>query len=427
VLDMHEFLTTGIDDARLLARLVDISVTLNSTLEPDQLVRGILAAAAELLGCETAAILLHNTQRGDLTFVSATGPRADQLAEIPVPLEGSLAGLIFRTGEPLIVNDVGSDPRHYTPVAQKTQFEPRSLLGVPMRRHDRTTGVLEVLNKRGGDFNEADSRVLAVVASQAAVALHNAQLVHDLRRAHAELSRVDRVKSNFMAVASHELRTPLAIITSYAEFLRSDAPAALSGHAGRVLEAALRQRAIIDAMTNMNLLQLGALDLKLMPLPLAPLVQGACAEHQPDADPKRQRLDVFLPDEPVLVSADAERLRLAIKNVLHNAIRFTPTGGSIHVSVQPEAAAVHVTVRDTGPGIPAAELVNIFKDFYQVEDHMTRRHGGLGLGLAIARGIVHLHGGRIWAESPGLDQGAAVHIVLPRLRGGDVDPASGAG
>jgi len=100
--------------------------------------------------------------------------------------------------------------------------------------------------------------------------------------------------------------------------------------------------------------------------------------------------------------------------VLHNAIRFTPTGGTIEVSVRATPAEAQIDVRDNGAGIPAGELGNIFKDYYQVEDHMTRRHGGLGLGLSIARGIVQLHGGRIWAESPGLNQGATLHVVLPR-------------
>ncbi len=137
-----------------------------------------------------------------------------------------------------------------------------------------------------------------------------------------------------------------------------------------------------------------------------------------EAEAKRQRLDVALPAEPVSVPGDAERLPLVFRNVLNNAVRFTPTGGAIEVTVAARPTEAQVTIRDNGPGIPAGELGNIFKDFYQVADHMTRRHGGLGLGLAIARGIVQLHGGRIWAESAGRDQGTAIHIVLPRAKPG---------
>jgi signal transduction histidine kinase len=404
----------SLQDPRLLTRLVDISMALNATLEPEELLRSILRVAADMLDCEMASILLYNEQRGDLTFISATGPDVAHLAEIPVPLDGSIAGLIFRTGEPVIINDVASDPRHYTRVGEVTRSQSRSLLGVPMRRTGRTIGVLEAVNKRQVEFTPTDTEVLSVVASQAAVAIQNAQLVHDLRRAHAELSRVDQVKSRFMALASHELRTPLAIITNYAEFLRQDAPGPLSAHAERVLQAALRQREIIDSMTNMNLLQLGALDAKLAPMLLDPAIDKACAEQRAQAEAKQQQLNLARAEGPVMVKGDAERLPLVFANVVNNAIRFTPRGGTIQVAVDAGDSEVRITIRDTGVGIPPGELANIFKDFYQVQDHMTRRHGGLGLGLAIARGIVQLHAGRIWAESPGRDQGATIHIVLPR-------------
>ena len=410
----EEFPAVQIDKAHL-ARLVEISVTLNSTLELQPLLQSILATAAELLDCEKASILLYNEKRGDLSFMSATGSDAGQLAEIPVPLEGSLAGTIFRAGEPLIINDVSKDPRHFGAVGAKTGFQTRSLLGVPMRRRGQTTGVLEALNKRSGDFNDADAQVLAVVASQAAVAIHNAQLVQALQRAHAELTRVDTIKSNFMALATHELRTPLAIITSYAEFLQQDARGTASNHAARVLEAALRQRAIIESMTNMNLLQLGTVDLKIEPLALQPMLYAAWAQEGAAVQAKQLRLEWALPAEPVQVNGDAEHLPVAFKNIFNNAIRFTPSGGSIHVSGEATQREAGVTVRDTGVGIPAGELTNIFKDYYQVEDHMTRRHGGLGLGLAIARGIVQLHGGRIWAESAGPNQGTTIHVSLPRV------------
>ncbi len=410
-MDEHDL--TGLDDPVLLARLVDISVTLNATLEPDRLLQSILTAAAGLLDCETASLLLYNERRGDLSFLSAAGPGVERLAEIPVPLEGSMAGWIFRTGQTLISNDVANDPRHYAKVGQQTGFLPRSLVGVPMRLRGKTTGVLEALNKRG-TFDERDGRVLAVVASQAAVAVHNAQLVQELRRAHAELGRIDQVKSRFIALASHELRTPLAIITSYAEFLKNDAPGALSAQATRVLEAALRQRMIIDSMANLNLLQAGALDVRMEPLGLSPLVTDACADARPGAEAKRQRLDVALPAEAVEVRGDRRHLPVVLRNVLDNAIRFTPAGGTIRVEVTASPAEARVSVCDTGVGVPAGELENIFKDFYQVADHMTRRHGGLGLGLAIARGIMQLHGGRIWAESPGPDRGATFHVALPR-------------
>jgi signal transduction histidine kinase len=403
-------------DASLLARLVEISLSLSSALEPDAVLRSILKSTAELLDCQTASVLLHNEKRGDLSFMSGSGADTEELADISVPLDGSLAGVIFRTGEPLIVNDVKDDPRHFKQVALRTHVDVQTLIGVPLRRGRQVGGVLEAINKRGGGFTESDAQALGVVASQAAVAIHNARLVQDLQRAHAELSRVDRVKSRFMALASHELRTPLAIIMNYAESLQARDQGSVSAHGTRVLQAALRQRDIIDSLTNMNLLELGAIDMTLVPLSLSQVVRDVCSVARTDALTKMQRLDVTVPNEPVQVNADAARLPLVFKNVLSNAIRFTPARGAIQVTVEATPTEAQVTIRDTGVGIPPGELTNIFKDFYQVDDHMTRRHGGLGLGLAITRGIVQLHAGRIWAESAGVNQGTAIHVVLPRVR-----------
>ena len=398
----------GLTDVRLLTRLVEMSVTLNSTLEPGPLLRFLLITAAELLDCEKTSILIYDDKRSELNFMAATGPEADKLAGIPVPLDGSLAGTIFRNGETLIINDVAKDPRHFGAVAAKTGFQTKSLLGVPMQRREHTTGVLEAINKLNGDFSENDARVLAIVASQAAVAIHNAQLMQELRQ-------VDKIKTNFMHLASHELRTPLAIIMSYAEFLRQDAQGKLSEHAGRVLEAATRQRGIIESMVNMSQLQMGMSEPKLESLSLQAAVQSSLDAVRALAEAKQQRLELSLPADAITVHADPRQLPLVIITVLDNAIRFTPAGGTIAVSVFVQGAEAVVAVRDSGVGIPASELSNIFKDFYQVQDHMTRRHGGLGLGLAMAHDIVSQHGGRIWAFSDGPNLGATFQIVLPRV------------
>lgn len=403
----------ALSDSQMLSRLVELSVTLNSTLELGPLLKFLLRTAADLLECEKASILLYNETRGDLSFLSATGDDAADLTEIPVPLHGSIAGLIFRKNEPVIINDVANDPQHFSKVSEKTGFLAESLMGVPMHLRGETTGVIEALNKREGKFTLSDAQLLEVVASQAAVAIHNAQLVQDLRRADAELRRVDKIKTDFMHLATHELRTPLAIITSYAEFLKMDSQGRASEHATRVLDAALRQRAIIDSMANMNLLQLGTLDLKRELVALQDVLRAARADCQDEADVEKVRMQMTLADPPIVVRGDAQQLELVFKNILNNAILFTPAGGNVTITLQTDKANATVSMRDTGVGIPAGELTNIFKDFYQVQDHMTRRHGGLGLGLSIARGIVQLHGGRIWAESPGPDQGSTFKIALP--------------
>lgn len=396
-----------------LARLVEISLRLNSTLELNQLLRFISQSATEMLDCEKASILLHDEKRGELFFISAAGAEAQQLTQIPVPLEGSIAGVVFRENAPLIINNVEEDPRHYTLVSEQLNFRPKTLLAVPMRIKTRVTGVMEALNKRSGPFAPADSRLLSIIASLAAVAIQNARLHQALQKAYDELQQVDKLKSDFLSIASHELRTPLGIILGYATFLKEEAQGELSEHAEQVLNSALRLRLLVEDLTNMNLMQVGSIKLNLQPMPIQRAIQTACDEVAKMAEARGHTLIRNLPTQPLWVNADQEKLVQVFVNLLNNAIRFTPKQGTITVSASQARNEVLAEVKDTGIGIPPSELDKIFKEFYQISDPMTRREGGLGLGLSIAQGLVRLHNGRIWAESQGFNQGATFKVVLP--------------
>ena len=203
---------------KLLLRLVELSVTLNSTLDLDALLQLITATATELLDCEAASILLYDEKNPRLFFAAATGSDPAKLAEIPVPIDSSLAGTIFRTNQPLILNNVEQDPRHYSLVSDHIKFNIKTLLGVPMPIKDRTMGVLEAVNKRDGVFTESDVTILSVTAAHAAIAINNARLLRATQQALEKVKVTNQIKSNFLALASHELRTPLGIIIGYGNF-----------------------------------------------------------------------------------------------------------------------------------------------------------------------------------------------------------------
>ncbi len=399
---------------RQLARLVEISVVINSTLEIDRLLQYIIEAAADLLNCEATSILLYDEQENTLFFAAATGSDPLELARIPVPIEGSIAGKIFSEKAPRILNDLSASPEHYNQVGKQVHFITHSLLGVPMRIRNKVIGVLEALNKRDGEFNGNDLRLLSVTASHAAVAIENARLVQALQRANEELQEANRLKSDFIAIASHELRTPLGVILGYASFLKEDAQGELSEHAEMVLNSALRLRALVEDMTNLSMLQKGKITLHPEVLPAQRVVLEAYQETHSAAETKSQKLKLHFPKKEVLIRADYAKMRLAIGNLINNAIRFTPPGGQIDVRVSGTKHKVGIEVSDTGPGIPPDKLEDIFREFYQVEDHLTRRTGGMGLGLAITKGIVEAHGGRIWAENRSQGHGAVFKILLPR-------------
>jgi signal transduction histidine kinase len=396
-----------------LSRLVEVSVTLNSTLEPEPLLQFLIRSAADLLDSEAASILLFDEKTQRLYFAASTGADPTELRKIPVPLEGSIAGTIYRDDSPLIINEVAADPRHYRQVGEKIRFEARTMIGVPMRMRDRRIGVLEALNKRGGPFTESDLQTLSIIASQAAVAIHNANLVSALQKAYDELGKVEKLKSDFIAIASHELRTPLGVILGYAAILKEDADQATSEHAAAVLNSALRMRALIEDMTNMNMMRVGSAELAVSQQALQPILEAAYEEMRPLIEAKGQLVARHVAPEQLLANVDAPKMMMALTNLLNNAMRFTPGGGRIELGLERHGAEAWLRVGDNGVGLPADQLERIFDQFYQVEHHMTRRHEGMGLGLSIVRAVVRAHSGRVWAESAGRDQGATFTIAVP--------------
>lgn len=397
-----------------LKRLVELAVSLNSTLELDALLQAIIATAGDLLNCEAASILLYDEKHPRLYFAAATGSDPKQLAEIPVPIEGSLAGTIFRTNHAMILNEADQDPRHYSLVSNHMSFQVHTLLGVPMSIQDRVIGVLEAVNKREGLFSREDESILSVVASHAAIAINNAHMLAALKQAFDRANEADKLKSNFLALASHELRTPLGIIIGYASFLREAAKGEMSEHAKRVLAAALQMRSLVEDMTNLTMLETKATLVKPKAVPIQALLRSACAEIREIAAARDHQLIFAFQEAPLTVQADPDKTGSAFVNLLNNAIRFSPLGSQIVVGAADEGDQVLAWVQDHGMGIPRDQLQSIFAGFSQVESPNTRRHGGLGIGLAIAKGLIEVQGGKLWAESEGEGQGAVFKVLLPK-------------
>ncbi len=399
-----------------LERMLEISRELTSTVALEPLLRKIVVTAAELTDSEGGSILLWNARTGELRFRAAAGATSGQLmeADIPVPVEGSIAGAVLTSGEPLIVQDARADPRHYQQVGRQIGSETRSLLGVPMQIKDKRIGVLEAVNKSAdGAFSQEDVETLMTLAAQAAVAIENARLVGALREAYQRLGQLDRLKSDFIAIASHELRTPLSLIMLYAAVLRQQLGDEAGTQLDAVMRAAMRLKHIIETMLNLRYLETGEMEVEITLFDLRTAARDACEDYAALAETNGLVLRADLPEEDVLVKADKEKVRVILDNLISNAVKFTPSGGQVQVGLRCRGNEAEISVTDTGVGIPEDDLERIFDRFYQVEDHMIRRHGGMGLGLAIVKGLVDLHGGRVWAESvPG--QGSRFVTLLPR-------------
>lgn len=402
-----------------LTRLLEVNSVMNAALlKADSRVEALLSylmdAAAELTDSEAASVLLWNNNSRELFFAATTtdNETSRELVGKPVPLD-SIAGTILKERQLVQVDDAASDPRHYSDLDKEIEFVTRSLLGVPMISKNKAIGVLEVVNKRQLPWTMADRNNLSVLASEAAVAIEVAQLVMNLQRANDELQEMDKLKSDFIAIASHELRTPLGIIMGYASFLQDEQDEAVSGHASKVMGSALQLRRIIEDMINLRYLKQKPSDLQRENITLQGLIDDLQRDILTQVDAGKHELKVDCQQGDATVYVDRSRLSMALVNVLNNAFSFTPAEGEVRIETSADGDKAFIRIVDTGIGLEADQLERIFEEFYQVEDHMTRHHGGLGIGLSISRALVNAHGGTIKASSPGLDAGATFTITLP--------------
>ncbi len=264
-----------------------------------------------------------------------------------------------------------------------------------------------------------------------------AQLLAREQAAREEAEAANRLKDEFLATLSHELRTPLNAILGWASLLRRQKVSAeKTTRALEVIErnAQLQTQLIEDLLDVSRIIQ-GQLYLKICPVDLNRVIEAVLDTMQPTAEAKGIRLELFLEPATNSIKGDPARLQQIVWNLLSNAIKFTPDQGRVSVYLEWFDSYVQIQVKDTGKGIPAHVMPYIFERFRQVDSSITRSHGGLGLGLAIVRHLVELHGGTVWCESLGLGMGSTFTVQLPLFVGSresgvgskDTTPHSGAG
>ena len=235
--------------------------------------------------------------------------------------------------------------------------------------------------------------------------------------AHAEADNANGIKDEFLALLSHELRTPLTSILGWSDLLKEGTLDHIA--AQRALETigrnARSQRQLIDDLLDTSRIITGKMRLEVRPVELAPLIEIVVEAVRPAANARNIRLQTVLGPLTSPISGDPQRLQQIIWNLLTNAIKFTPKGGSVEVRLERIESHLELIINDTGEGIEAAFLPHVFDRFLQSDSSSTRRHGGLGLGLSIVRQLVELHGGSVTALSQGAGQGATFKVTLPLM------------
>jgi signal transduction histidine kinase len=368
--------------------------------------------------------------------VAVAGPSPDVEAGIQTqrqlypldPAGDHPVAVTLRAGAPRVVNDV--TPAAVDAVAPSPDHAARlravgivSAILQPLAARGQILGVMTFASTAGDRrFTETDLALTRELADRAGIAIDNARL-------YRELQESSRLKDEFLSIVSHELRTPLNALLGWAQVLRRGTAA--GADASRALEAIERnaraQAQLVDDLLDTSRVVSGKLRIDLVPTDIGAVIQNAVESFRPLATARG--VELAAPPPPALprVAADASRLQQVIGNLLSNALKFTPSGGRVDVSARLRGSFIELHVRDTGSGIAPDFLPYVFDRFRQADSTTTRVYGGLGIGLAIARHLVELHGGRIHASSEGENKGATFIVELPTLAEAHVEPRGGEG
>ena len=325
---------------------------------------------------------------------------------------------VLRSGESELIQDIQDIALQHANAGQTQAVKAlgmRSYICVPLRARGRTIGALTFVTAESGRrYEEADLRLAEDLAHRVSIAIVNAQLYQALQEA-------DRRKDEFLATLSHELRSPLNAIVGWAHVLRAGAVdvATVRKAAETIHRNAQAQAQLISDMLDVSRIVAGKLRLEVRQVDLVDVIRAALETVRPAADARGLRLEALLDEDAGPLLADPDRLQQVVWNLLSNAIKFAPAEvGHVRIRLEAEQARALITVEDDGPGIDREFLPYVFDRFRQADASSTRRHGGLGLGLAIVRHLVELHGGTVEAANREDRSGARFRVELPRRGGG---------
>jgi CheY-like chemotaxis protein len=399
--------------ARQLQRLTQASLAINSALSPDQMLHVVSDLARDILGAHQAVAIAAPDQKWSAPRMSVSlSARYQASGERPV-LRDRAAVLSFLSGirAPVrIARNQGASP--WTDLLANDRPEKLGWLAAPLTSRDgRNMGLLHLLEKIDGEFTEEDEAILTQLAQMSSIAIENA--------VNAEAREANRMKDEFLTTLSHELRTPLSAILGWTRLLRSGR---LQGrrkdHAVEVIERnVLAQTKLIDDLLDVSRIITGKLRLQLRAAVLSDVIDAAIEAMRPAAEAKeiQVRSEKRLRPGEDRVVGDPDRLQQIIWNLISNAIKFTPVRGRVSVELSRADGDFEITVTDTGRGMAPDFLEQAFDRFRQADSSTTRAQGGLGIGLAIARHLVELHGGSISAESAGSGRGSRFRVMLPAV------------
>ncbi|MDQ3755638.1 MAG: response regulator, partial [Acidobacteriota bacterium] len=439
-----------------LGRLVELGQQLSAERDPNRVLETFCHAARDIVGAEQCCVSVFEgagvcdlSRRYHSRMPPPEGEACTEEQPSP-PLPEKILDVLINERRPLRL-----DKRRAANNGQQALLGAlgvSSFLGAPIFLSEKVFGWMYLTDKLdAAEFSDADERLVGTLATQVAVAYENARLYTEAQRhaqelrqevaerkqaeeeraqllilekaARAEAEAANRTKDEFLATISHELRTPLTAILGWIHLIRANKiDETMMGRALETVERNARsQSQLIDDLLDVSRIITGKLRVDLRPVDLARVVDSAVDSVRPAAAAKRIEVEAASELKHCLVSGDADRLQQIAWNLLSNAVKFTPEGGRVAVRLEFDDTHSRVHISDSGIGIDGKFLPYIFDRFRQADGTTTRKHGGLGLGLAIVRHLVELHGGRVFVHSDGEHRGSTFTIELPlaELRNAD--------
>ena len=409
-----------------LQGLSAVSQAVSSTLDLQTVLASIVSHAVALSGADVGAVCEFRERERNFK-IQASYKLNEELIEViekgHFSFEQTVLGRAVASRQPVQVPDILTDG-NYSLVHVIQNMNVRALLGVPLMRDSTVLGALVVGRQSAGEFPKETVDLLRTFSSQSVLAIQNARLFRDiteqrqeLESANRRLKELDKLKSDFVSNVSHELRTPLTAVEVLIDNMLDGITGSLNDQQSRYItgikESADRLARLIDDLLDLSVIEAGKLALHPGPFSLASLMMTVAETLKPMAEEKHIRLQAGDLDANLMAWADRDKVAQVLTNLVSNAIKFTPAGGGVDVSVRSDREEwLQIRISDTGPGIAPEEANKIFDEFYQLRQPGEKKTGGVGLGLAISKKLVEMHGGRIWVES-GLGKGSSFSFTLP--------------
>ena len=395
-----------------LVALNAIASTISQPLDLDRMLHAILNKVLQMIDVDAGWIQLLDEDKGVLSLAAQRGFSQETVKELQIiKLGEGITGTVAQSGQPTVVYDVA-----HTPWLNMETIQPRglhALASVPIESKDQLLGVLSVFSYTPGKQTPQKVQLLSAISHQVGVAVENARLAEQASSVEI-LQELNRLRSELIANVSHEVRTPLGLIkVSCSSLLAEDVDF------GREIrrkflrsidEETVKLEKIVDNLLNLSQIESGRLRLDKHPTDVAQLTREVTRRLETQTTQHHFVHD--LPPNPLMAVVDARRVEQVLRNLLGNAIKYSPNGGAITIQGNEDENQLIFRVHDQGIGIPPKDLERVFERFYRVETETAQNVRGVGLGLAICQSIIGAHGGHIWVKSsPG--EGSTFYFTLP--------------